>query len=90
MRFRAQLCSGGLDIAAAVHEVGDDAAVTVENALMLYPALRAPGGAAALHLFERGGHGFGLRGIAGTPLETWPGLVTSWGRDKGLFTVPPG
>lgn len=63
----------------------DDEAVPVENALMLFDALRAAKCAAAMHLFEHGGHGFGLRGIAGTPLEAWPGLVTSWGRDKGIF-----
>ncbi|WP_291201347.1 alpha/beta hydrolase [Hyphomonas sp.] len=63
----------------------DDAAVPVENALVLYEALRRAEVPAALHVFEAGGHGFGLRGIAGTPLEDWPGMVTRWGRDKGLF-----
>ncbi|MFN7164748.1 MAG: alpha/beta hydrolase [Hyphomonas sp.] len=68
----------------------DDEAVPVENALMLYNALRATHCAAAMHLFETGGHGFGLRGIAGTPLEDWPRLVTGWGRDKGIFPSGPG
>lgn len=63
----------------------DDPAVPVENALMLYEALRAANHPVALHLFEAGGHGFGLRGIKGTPLETWPDLVAGWGRDKGIF-----
>lgn len=64
----------------------DDDAVPVENALNLHGALRAAGRPVALHVFEKGGHGFGLRGIAGTPLENWPGLVSGWGRDKGIFS----
>ncbi len=65
----------------------DDDAVPVENALFLYEALRKASVPAALHIFEAGGHGFGLRGISGTPLEIWPDLVTRWGQDKGLFSV---
>lgn len=68
----------------------DDTAVPVENALILYEALRREDVPAALHVFEAGGHGFGLRGIAGTPLEDWPGMVTRWGRDKRLFLSPNG
>ncbi|MBA4339712.1 MAG: alpha/beta hydrolase [Hyphomonas sp.] len=63
----------------------DDAAVSVENALLLHASLRAKGCAVSMHLFETGGHGFGLRGIAGTPLEAWPSLVVAWGRAKGIF-----
>ncbi len=63
----------------------DDAAVPVENALMLYTALRAADLPVALHLFETGGHGFGLRGIAGTPLESWPDLISGWLGAKGIF-----
>jgi len=63
----------------------DDAAVPAENALILYEALRGAGVPVALHLFEAGGHGFGLRGIAETPLAAWPELLLEWGRDKGIF-----
>jgi acetyl esterase/lipase len=65
----------------------DDEAVPVENALIVHSALRAAGCAVAMHLFETGGHGFGLRGIAGTPREVWPDLIAGWGREKGLFPV---
>ncbi len=47
----------------------DDEAVPVEDALMVYKALREAGVPVFMHLFETGGHGFGLRSIAGTPLE---------------------
>jgi acetyl esterase/lipase len=63
----------------------DDAAVPVENALMLQAALRQAGVPVALHVFEAGGHGFGLRGIAGTPLQSWPSLLHDWGVNKGIF-----
>jgi acetyl esterase/lipase len=62
----------------------DDAAVPVENALMLLSALRSAKVPVALHAFERGGHGFGLRGISGTPLEVWPDLVINWSLTHGF------
>lgn len=63
----------------------DDAAVPAENALILHSALRGAGVPVALHVFEAGGHGFGLRGIEATPLAVWPELLLEWGRDKGIF-----
>lgn len=63
----------------------DDAAVPVENALILHGALRQVGVPVALHIFEEGGHGFGLRGIADTPLRSWPSLLRDWGANKGIF-----
>lgn len=63
----------------------DDPAVPVENTLLLHAALRTAGCETAMHLFETGGHGFGLRGIKGTPREVWPDLIAGWGRAKGIF-----
>lgn len=63
---------------------GDDAAVPAENALLLYEAARRRKASVTLHLFEKGGHGFGLRGIAGTPLAIWPDIVLRWAQDKGF------
>lgn len=63
----------------------DDAAVPVENALMLHAALRKAGVPVALHIYEAGGHGFGLRGIDATPLQSWPSLLRDWGVNKGIF-----
>jgi acetyl esterase/lipase len=65
----------------------DDQAVPVENTLMLHAALRRAGKTAALHLYETGGHGFGLRGLEGSPLCAWPGQVWAWAESHGLF--PP-
>lgn len=66
----------------------DDEAVPVENTLMVYDALRVADVPVAMHLFETGGHGFGLRGITGTPLEAWPGLIMDWGSARGIFPAP--
>ncbi len=63
----------------------DDASVPVENALVMFDALRGAGAVAALHVFDAGGHGFGLRGIEDDPLGAWPGLVMDWGRRTGVF-----
>lgn len=63
----------------------DDASVPVENALVMFASLRAAGVPASLHIFESGGHGFGLRGIENDPRAAWPGLVMDWGRKTGVI-----
>ena len=64
----------------------DDHVVPVENALMAYDAFRKAGAKVSLHVFEHGGHGFGMRGIDADPLHAWPGLVRDWGVSEGIFT----
>ncbi len=56
----------------------DDAAVVPENSLAMYSALRKAGVPSALHLFDRGGHGFGMRGVTGLDSAAWPELVRAW------------
>jgi acetyl esterase/lipase len=62
----------------------DDTAVPVENSLRLYDALRAAGVETEMHVFEEGGHGFGLRFAAGKPVAAWPDLVLAWWKRKGF------
>ena len=62
----------------------DDTAVPAENSLRLESALRAAKVATELHLFEEGGHGFGLRFAKGRPAEAWPDLVLAWWKRKGF------
>ncbi len=64
---------------------GDDTSVPVENALLLYAALRAAHVPAEMHLFEEGGHGFGLRSIAGKPIAAWPSIFLTWAKRHGWF-----
>lgn len=61
----------------------DDEAVPVENSLMLLSTLRAAGVKTEAHLFQEGGHGFGVRLIAGKPAERWPELALAFGRRNG-------
>lgn len=62
----------------------DDAAVPVENSLRLAAAARAVGLPASLHVFDEGGHGFGLRGIDDQPVGIWPELAMDWARARGF------
>jgi len=57
---------------------GDDSSVPVENSLRMNAALRAAGVPVDLHVFSVGGHGFGLRAIAGKPVAAWPQLFLEW------------
>ena len=57
---------------------GDDTSVPVENSLLMYDALRTARVRSELHVFDSGGHGFGLRGVAGRNVAIWPTLVQNW------------
>ena len=55
----------------------DDKAVPVENSLMLYQALKDKGIPAEMHIYPKGGHGFGLAlGIPET--ESWTDRCIDW------------
>ncbi|MAF63553.1 MULTISPECIES: alpha/beta hydrolase [Pseudomonadota] len=62
----------------------DDEVVPVNNALLLRAALKDKGVRVETHLFEHGGHGFGLRKAIGKPVEVWPELWRAWARTTGL------
>ena len=56
----------------------DDTSVAVENSLLMYDALRKARVRSELHIFDIGGHGFGLRSVAGKDVAVWPTLVQNW------------
>ena len=56
----------------------DDRVVKVDNSLRLRDAVRRQGALCETHIFERGGHGFGLMKAAGLPLAAWPELLWTW------------
>ncbi len=58
-------------------QAADDPISPIENSLMMFAALRAAKVAAELHVFQSGGHGFGL-GRPGTEVHAWPELFTAW------------
>lgn len=59
-----------------MHAIDDDA-VPVANSLLMLDALRAAGRPVEAHLFEEGGHGFGL-GPPGLPVGSWLELFANW------------
>ena len=61
----------------------DDKTVPVENSLYFYQALRDNGVNASLHIFPKGGHGFGLAPNSGA-LEKWTDLCLEWMRGLNL------
>ena len=56
----------------------DDKTVPLENSLRMYDALRAAGVSSELHVFENGGHGFGMRNLTGKTAAAWPTLMQNW------------
>lgn len=56
----------------------DDNVVPVQNSLALREAAIKQNVPCETHLFERGGHGFGLMKTAGLPVAIWPELLWSW------------
>jgi hypothetical protein len=38
-----------------------------------------------MHMFEAGGHGFGIARTAGRPTSAWPDLLLHWGTSHGFF-----
>lgn len=62
----------------------DDDVVPVENTLRLRAGLKARAIQVETHLFQHGGHGFGLRKAIGKPVEAWPDLWRAWARTVGL------
>lgn len=61
----------------------DDESVPVENSLNLLSTLRRARVPVESHLFEEGGHGFGVRLIAGKPAAVWPRLALAWAARHG-------
>ncbi|MFN3433270.1 MAG: alpha/beta hydrolase [Sphingomonas sp.] len=63
----------------------DDRTVPVANSLSLYAALLAAKRPAEMHLFDEGGHGFGVRLPTTVPAAAWPTLFAAYARRKGVF-----
>lgn len=64
----------------------EDDGVKVENSLLYYQALKAAKVAAEMHLYAKGGHGYGLRATE-LPVTHWPALVEAWMRGLGVLAA---
>jgi hypothetical protein len=45
---------------------------------VMHRALLAAGVRSELHVFDSGGHGFGLRAVTGKNVAIWPTLLQNW------------
>lgn len=57
----------------------DDKAVNVKNSIYFYQALQKNGVRSEIHLYEKGGHGFGLNNKAST--DKWTDWLKVWMKD---------
>ena len=90
--FAAPIYSGGIPEGAAITEecppffmviAHDDRDRSVAVA-ELYIALKRANVSAELHIYESGGHGYGLRETE-LPVTSWPDRMEEWMRRLGLF-----
>ncbi|QDV72088.1 alpha/beta hydrolase [Botrimarina mediterranea] len=71
--------------ALIVHSI-DDGAVPVANAQRYYEACRAHGVPVEMHLYETGGHGYGMWATEGS-VAAWPAVLEGWLVGRGLATA---
>ncbi|NML72265.1 alpha/beta hydrolase [Chryseobacterium sp. RP-3-3] len=62
----------------------DDPISSVDNSILLYSALKQVNVRAEMHLFQTGGHGWGL-GKKDSPTAAWPELFKTWVKDNGFW-----
>ena len=64
----------------------DDTVVPpIPNAVAYFTVLRAANIVAEIHVFEAGGHGYGISKTIGKPDAAWPDLLLKWGASHGFF-----
>jgi acetyl esterase/lipase len=64
---------------------GDDGLVPTMNSISFYTALQAKHRPAELHIFNEGGHGFGVRPGPDKPVSAWPRLFQSFAASQGIL-----
>ncbi len=66
-----------------------DDGVPVQNALLLAAEVKKLGGSAEVHVYDTGGHGYGLRFVPEKPVTTWPARAAEWMTRRGLLKLAP-
>ncbi len=61
----------------------DDHASSLSS-VQFYTALKTVGGAAELHIYQSGGHGYGMRPTPGSDVATWPARAADWLRRRKI------
>ncbi len=65
-------------------QAGDDRTVSPENSLRFYQALLQAKVPAELHIYLKGGHGFGMV-HSGLPTASWPLRLEDWMIEQGIL-----
>jgi len=65
-----------------------DDPVTANNSLALAVELKKVGVPTELHIYDAGGHGYGLRLVNTLPITTWPKRCEEWMQRRGLLKLP--
>ena len=63
----------------------DDDAVPVQNSIAFYQAMTANQVPGELHIWEKGGHGFGMLPDRGAVAREWLPVLAAWMRARGLL-----
>lgn len=79
------LVSGQTPPAFIVHTTDDP--VDVQNSVAFYTALKAKNVSAEMHLFAKGGHGYGMATHTDLPVAVWPQLCEAWLQSLGLLSL---
>jgi len=61
----------------------DDPIAAIDNSLIMFSACRQAKVPCEMHVFEKGGHGFGM-GEAGSTDVAWPPLLLAWLKSRNL------
>jgi acetyl esterase/lipase len=62
----------------------DDPIANIGNSQIMYDALKKNGVESELHVFQTGGHGWGM-GKPGSEVAAWPALFAAWARRNGFL-----
>jgi acetyl esterase/lipase len=62
----------------------DDTVAGAENSVVMYSALKRANVATELHVYAKGGHGFGVRKST-LPCSTWTDRCVAWLQDQGML-----
>lgn len=68
-----------------IHAHNDSA--TSLSSVQFYTAMKRHGRPAELHIFETGGHGYGMRPVAGSNIHLWPRRVDDWLHARKLISA---
>lgn len=82
--FSADQCASKETPPAFIVQAADDKAVPVQNSTAYFLALNKNGIPCEMHIYESGGHGFGLGGGTGTK-SGWPEALRAWLQTRGLL-----